>query len=288
MITLARGGLELDIAPEIGGSLTRFTFDRRHVLRNVAPGMTGAQDACCYPLVPYANRIENGLLRFGGQEHRIKRNLGDHPHPLHGHGWRRTWRVESISHDSATIAYDHEPDDWPWAYTAEQFFALGDGTLSVRLALRNRGAQPMPCSLGLHPFFPRTAATRLTASVQGMWEANSTMIPTKRVQAASSVDLGRGVLVDKAPAIDNCFTDWRPPAQIQQADSGLAVALDGSPECRFFHLFVPAGEAYFAAEPVTAMPNAFNRPEPAAVTGLRTLEPGEEFSIGMQLAVRRR
>jgi aldose 1-epimerase len=145
----------------------------------------------------------------------------------------------------------------------------------------------MPTSLGFHPYFPRTASTRLTASVAGMWKADSTTIPTEHVTGSPLLDLARGALVDKAPFVDNCYTGWHPPARIDQPDSGLTISLDASPECTFFHVYAPVGQNFFCAEPGSAMPNAFNRPEPANVTGVRTLGPGESFSIEMRIAVRR-
>ena len=65
----------------------------------------------------------------------------------------------------------------------------------------------------------------------------------------------------------------------------LMVALSASPECTFFHVYIPQNKNFFAAEPVSAMPNSFNRPEPASVTGARMLAPGESFTIEMRLSV---
>ena len=287
MITLAHGGLELDLAPEIGGAVTRLAFEGKDVLRPAPKGAFTPLEACTFALVPYANRIENCVLHFQGREDRLRKNFGDHPHSLHGHGWQTAWRVVSLSRDQATLAYDHEADDWPWTYSAEQVLTLANGGFNHRLTVRSRDARPMPTSLGFHPYFPRMASTRLTASVKGMWEADSTMIPTEHVAASSLIDLEQGVLVAKAPFVDNCFTGWRSPARIDQPDLGLTISLEGSAECAFLHCYMPVGENFFCAEPGCAMPNAFNRPEPASVTGMRTLGPGESFSIEMHIAVRR-
>jgi aldose 1-epimerase len=195
--------------------------------------------------------------------------------------------VSSLSRDQAALAYDYEAGDWPWTYSAEQVLTLADGGFKHRLTIRSRDAKPMPTSLGFHPYFPKMASTRLTASVAGMWKANETMIPTEHVAGSPLLDLAHGAPVDKAPFVDNCYTGWRSPARIDQPSSGLTISLEASPECTFFHIYVPVGQTFFAAEPVSAMPNAFNRPEPASVTGARTLGPGESFSIEMRIAVRR-
>ncbi len=286
MIALKQGGLELDLAPEVGGAVTRFVFEGKNVLRPAPKGAFTQRDACTFALVPYANRIEEGVFHFQGRDVRLTRNFGDHPHSLHGHGWQTAWCVVSLSRDQAVLAYDHEADDWPWTYGAEQVLTLTNGGLTHRLTVRSRDGKPMPTTLGFHPYFPRTASTRLTASVAGMWNSNGTQIPTEHVAGSPLLDLAHGALVDKAPFVDHCHTGWRSPARIDQPDIGLTISLEGSPECTFLHIFVPVGQNFFCAEPVSAMPNAFNRPEPASVTGTRTLGPGESFSIEMRLAIR--
>jgi len=287
MIALAQGGMELDLAPEIGAAVTRFAFEGQDVLRPTPKGAFTVGDASSFALVPYANRIENGVLHFQGREYSLPRTFKDHPHSMHGDGWLTAWRVTSLSRDQATLAYDHEAGDWPWTYGVEQVFALADSGLNIRLTLRNRDTKPMPASLGFHPYFPRMTSTRLTASVAGMWKSDETELPAEHVTGSPLLDFARGAPLDKAPFVNNCYTGWRPPARIDQPDSGLTISLEASPECTFFHIFIPVGQRFFAAEPVSVMPNAFNRPEPASITGARTLGPGESFSIEMRIAVRR-
>jgi aldose 1-epimerase len=286
MIELARGGVALAILPELGGSVTRFDFEGRPVMRPAPKGATNPLDCCSFPLVPYANRIEHGVLKFEGREYRLPLNFGDHPHALHGHGWQTAWRVETVSKDRASIAFDHAPDAWPWAYTAVQEFGLTSDGARMRMTVRNRDGKPMPISLGFHPYFPRYPGSRLIARVAGMWQSDPTMIPTVHVDGSPLLDLAGGAMISQAPFVDNCFTGWHPPARIEQPEEGLAITLEASAECPFFHVFVPVGMDYFCAEPGTAMPNAFNRPEPAGVTGARVVAPGGSLSIEMRIAVR--
>lgn len=286
MITLGRGSLELDVAPEIGGSVVGLTFENRPVLRPVPRGTTNVLETASFPLVPYANRIENGILKFQGKEYRLPLNFGDHPHSLHGHGWQGAWRVDSLSRDRAALAFDHAADAWPWAYSAEETFALTDDGVVIELSLRNRSDSAMPYSLGLHPYFPRVPGSAITASVDGMWDSDATQIPTRKVAATTLIDLGKTQAVAKAPFVDNTFTGWKGPARITQPELGFEVELSASADCRFFHVFIPQGADFFCAEPTTAMPNAFGRPEGAAETGAGVLAPGATASMQMRLAVR--
>lgn len=286
MITLGRGKFELDIAPEIGGAITRFECGDIPVMRPVAPGETNVLEMCSFPLVPYANRIAGGVFSFGGKEYRLPLNFGAHPHSLHGHGWQLPWRVEILSRDRISLAFDHAPDAWAWAYSAEQVFTMTDDGLVLALTLRSRDDKPMPYSLGLHPYFPRRPGSKLKAAVKGMWFADATLMPTDHVNADKLVDLNAGQTIAQSPFVDNTFTGWQGPAVITQPELGLEITMTASANAPFLHAFIPEGADFFCVEPTTAMPNAFNRPESAAVTGVQVLAPGATATIEMRLAIR--
>ena len=44
-------------------------------------------NAACYPLVPFSNRIANGRLVFDGQRFKLEPNWPGVRHPMHGEGW---------------------------------------------------------------------------------------------------------------------------------------------------------------------------------------------------------
>jgi aldose 1-epimerase len=286
MITLGRGKFELDIATEFGGAITRFEIGNKPVMRHVAHGETNVLEMCEFPLVPYANRIANGTFEFGGRQYRLPLNFGDHPHSLHGHGWQAPWRTGVLSRDRVTLTYEHAPDAWDWAYTAEQVFTITDDGLALALSLKNRSDKPMPYSLGFHPYFPRRPGSELKAAVKGMWLADDTMLPTEHVEAGRLVDLNAGQIVSKAPFVDNTFTGWQGPAIITQPELGLEITLTASANSSFLHAFMPEGADFFCAEPTTAMPNAFNRPESPDVSGAKVLAAGATETLEMRIAVR--
>jgi aldose 1-epimerase len=62
----------------------------------------------------------------------------------------------------------------------------------------------------------------------------------------------------------------------------MNVRMTAAPDFGFLHLYTPPGEVYFCAEPVSAIPNAVNQNDPAAV-GLRALAPGESASGWMRI-----
>ena len=107
--------------------------------------------------------------------------------------WVGSGRGAWSGHDdsSALLALEHaakgaDARAWPWPFRATQWFGLaaheGGATLTVKLALVNTGDAPFPFGLGLHPFFPRTAATELDFDVDGVWEndADAVADPSRR------------------------------------------------------------------------------------------------------------
>lgn len=265
------------ISPELGGSILRYVFRGRDVLRPAAEDVRDPLETACFSLVPFANRIAQGAFVWNGRTIRLPRNFGDHPHVLHGHGWQAMWRVISHIGPHALLRYEHAAGDWPWTYVAEQSFDLVDGALHAALSVRSASGEPMPASLGFHPYFPRQAGTRLTTQVQGVWLSNDSCIPTRLAGPAHFFDLANGAAM--APLVDHCHTGWNGEALIEQ--EGLRVHLS-APNCTFLHIYAPVDGDCFCAEPVTAMPDAMNRPR--EISGLRALAAGETFSIRMVIA----
>lgn len=285
MITLTDRDYKLVVSPELGGSVIEFSRKGKPVLRTVSAGVTGAGDTGCFPLIPYANRIANGVFTFEGKQIHLPMTFEGHPHSLHGHGWRTAWNVIEQSATKLVLQYTYAAESWPWSYKAEQIFELGADGLTVTLAVENHSDSAMPFSLGLHPWFPRTDKTVLTAEVDKVYLADDTTLPTDAVAGDHFLDLAHGAKLVDAPFVDHCHTGWHGPAVIDQPDLGMKVTLTASPDCSFLHIYAPVGSDFVCAEPVTTMPNAVNRPEPASVSGARVLVPKKRFAMTMSIRV---
>jgi aldose 1-epimerase len=276
-IALESGDARLLIDPSSGGAIARYTWRNRNVLRAAPPNANGPLAMACFPLVPFANRIAHGIFRWDDRTIVLRRNFGEHA--IHGHGWESAWTVTATARAGLTLAFEHHAGDWPWSYRAEQAFALADGVLHMSLSVTNRDKSSMPVSLGFHPYFPKVRETHLATQVGSVWLSDETQIPTVKAEASRFLDLAHGAALADAPFVDHCHGGWQGTATIGQP--GLRVTLRA--DAPLLHVFVPPGADYFCAEPVTAMPDAVNRSEPAAETGLRALAPGATFSLAMTL-----
>jgi aldose 1-epimerase len=169
-LVLESGGARIVVSPLDGGRLASVTVGGLELLSGgPADGPMGWGS---YPMVPWAGRIRHGRFAFGGREHRLP--LGLPPHAIHGVVYDRPWTIV----DAATIAIDLD-ERWPYRGRVTQRFAVEPGGLEVALTVE--AGEPMPATVGWHPWFRRTlvpgdprvelrfdAATMLVRDAEGM------------------------------------------------------------------------------------------------------------------------
>ena len=278
-VVLTSGDARAELAPGLGGSVLSFTVGGRDVLRPTPEGASDVLATGCFPLVPYCNRIRDGVFAFEGESVRLEPNMGDHPPPLHGQGWRTAWTAAAVSSERAVLTLEHAPDDWPWAWRAEQTFSLRPDGLRIELSVVNTDRRPMPAGLGLHPFIPVTGATRLKAQTDGVWLVDEAPLPVSRHAGAWGRDWAAGAPVAGLELIDHCFTGWRGPAEVSEPGIGTTT-ITASAHGRWLHVFIPPRQGHLCVEPVTHMPDPFAREG----SGIAVLAPGAALSIWMDVA----
>jgi aldose 1-epimerase len=287
LVTLCAGNLRLQLSPSMGGAISAFEWidgDRsRPILRKCHSPLEKVLDASSFPLVPYVNRMRGGCFTFRGRVVRLAPNMAGDPSPLHGQGWLNPWQVEEAGDRSARLGYRHEPGEWPWAYDASQEFSVDEGGLSIRLTCRNASDEPMPCGLGVHPYFPCGPETRIDTRVECAWTVDKQVLPVAKVPAEGRYDLKNRLACGQD--LDNGFGGWGGEARMADSDWPYELRLS-SPEAKFFQLYSPPSGGIFVAEPVTHANCALNHPESEwPELGMRVLEPGEEMSLDVRIEV---
>jgi aldose 1-epimerase len=287
LVSLSAGNLRLELSPSIGGAISALEWRdgerAQEILRKCNNPLKNVLDAACFPLVPYVNRIRGGRFSFRGREVTLAPNMAGDPSPLHGQGWLNPWTVEGSTEASATLSYDHQPGEWPWAYHARQELVLDARGLSARLECRNRSDDPMPCGLGFHPYFRCGPETRLDARVTHVWTIDEQVLPVDRVQATGRYDLEHRNICGQD--LDNGFAGWGGEARMTDPGWPFELVMS-SPDASFFQLYSPTDGGTFVAEPVTQANAALNAPEEEwPQLGLRVLEPGQAMSLAMRIEV---
>jgi aldose 1-epimerase len=274
----------LVLDPDMGAAVTSLTHRGSAVLQNRAQRVVNAMDAACFALVPFANRIADGRLWHAGRQWPIARIYAADPHPLHGVGWQARWQI--IDSAAERLAVEHVYDGgpaWPWPYVARQHLVIDVDGVSFTLGIVNRADEPVPIGLGFHPAFPVAADTCLQADVGKVWLVDDRLLPTVRVAADHFADWRSGAPVRRDSLIDNCHEDWQ--HQFTVATARRTTRVRASTGLDWLHIFVPPASDTFCVEPVSHMPDGFNRSDIEPRTGTRLLGPGELFEVQMRIQV---
>ena len=241
VLRLAAPGVEAVIDLVAGGRIASFVVDGHELLRTA--GATPIEWGS-FPMAPWAGRIRHGTFAFDGATHRLPIRLP--PHAIHGTVLDRRWQVVG----DGVIAADLGPD-WPFAGMAIQQFELSEGALTCRLEVR--ADEPMPASLGWHPWFVRRPAgvpaeLELELDAGAMYERDEEGIATTHR------------VVPPAGPWDDCFTDLRRPPVLRWPGFLELIVESDCPDWVVY----TAPEDALCVEPQTAPPDALNR-QPAIV-----------------------
>lgn len=287
-LKLAAGDLQIEVAPAIGGAIARFDYvreDRRTpVLRSSPSPLRSVLDAASFPMVPFVNRIRGGSFDFRGRTVRLEPNMAGDPSPLHGQGWLGAWQVVTSSETEAELVFVHPAGEWPWPYEARQRFALRPDGLDTSISCRNTGDEPMPCGVGIHPYFNCGPETRIETSVSHVWTVDDQVLPVERVPATGRFDIADSPVCGRD--LDNGFDGWSGTALFGDPGWPFDIALT-APGVSYFQLYSPVAGGIFVAEPVSHANDALSAPEADwAGLGIRILEPRETMELAARIEVR--
>jgi len=294
IVWLHHAGQHLGLVPTLGGSVAAWQIDdpqeagaRIDLWRPWDGATPDLYQLASFAMVPWSNRISGGGFEHAGQFPPMRPNRVGEPYPIHGDGWLQPWQLAQPAPDTLQMQLRSERFDGnPYEYECVQTFRLVDGGLDQSVQLRHLGALPLPYGLGLHPWFPRTPATRITAPVQGVWLCGDDPLPTQHTQHfPPGWDLNSG-----APAngglIDNAYTGWGGTAHIDWPERGLRLTAhmpdfekDGGTAQHYCLVYRPPQGPAFCFEPITQPINAFHQP---GQPGLRTLAQGEAMVMNVQ------
>lgn len=288
-IDLRAGSFDARIS-ETGGLLTRLHWNGPKgvvpLLRD-APQDADALRSSCYPLVPFGNRVRDNRFTFQGQNHRFLPNTDWDPHYLHGEGWLGRWDAAETDEASVRLTFAFPGGaGTPYAYDAEQVFAVEDGAFVMRLSVTHRGGAPLPYGLGWHPYFAMTPKTTLEAFARGFRTEVEGWLPGERAPIPADLDFS-------APRrlphrwVNSGFEDWSGQAVIRWPERAAELTLTADPAFRHAFVFVSDtafdptyARDYFCFEPMTHLADGHNMPD---LGGLAVLGPGETLSGSIRL-----
>ena len=293
LVTLHAGALRAVLAPAVGGALAAFyevtPKGPLHWLRPATSAAFTERDPlrmASFPLFPYCNRIRDARFEFDGVTIDLAGNVRvlavTDRSALHGNAWRHPWRIGARTESSVDLHFEHEPDaripgDWPFRYRAQQRIALSGGALVITLSAQNLAERPMPFGMGHHPYYPRTASTRVQADVQAMWHADADVLPTHLGPHPAVDALHEGMSPD-AFDLDNNFANWSREATIAWPDEQRRLTMTADAPFDHMVVYAPANDPQLCVEPVTNTTDCFNAAVPREQVGGCVLQAGEELA----------
>jgi aldose 1-epimerase len=184
-----------------GGRLASFVVDGRELL--VTEGL-GQFAWGSFPMAPFAGRVRDGAFSFRGRRWQLAIEMP--PHAIHGTVLDRPWRAL----DDRTIGTELG-SGWPFAGRVVQHFELEAGRLRFRLEIH--ADEPMPASIGWHPWFlrqpPAVAGSPSTVPLTSPLELDLDAGAMYRRDADGITTTDR--IASGPGPWDDCFTDLRRP-----------------------------------------------------------------------------
>jgi len=243
-------------------------------------------------LMPWPNRIRDGVYTFGGAEHRLALTEPSRHNASHGLARWAAWTLEEHTSNSVSLGYRlMAQSGYPWTVDLHVLYDLSPDGLTVTQTATNMSTSPAPYAQGAHPYLLAG-----TGPVDG-WELT--------LPAATRLRVDDRLLPVDRESVDGMSYDFRvarPVAEtvLNDAFTDLERNLDGIASVilrdpitghgtelwvdehhRWLQLYTgddtPTPRQSLAVEPMTAPADAFRSGDDLTTLAPRG-EPGHELS----------
>jgi aldose 1-epimerase len=282
-VSISSHGYDADVA-SVGATLRGLRHDGREIVGSfeadeLRPYYRGAT------LVPWPNRVVDGLYSFDGVDYVLPLTEPDRGHALHGLASWLDFAVADQATDSVRLlAHVPAQAGYPFPLTVEVLYSVGADGLRTRVITTNDGAARAPYGVGPHPYLVAGEGliddwTLELPAAQMLEVGGERLVPTELVPVAGRTDFRSPKLLGDTQ-LDNAFTDLqrgtdgRIRVRLRAAD-GHGVEMNWGEGLDWVQIFTsdlptPEGRREAVAiEPMTCPPDAFN-----TTTDLIVLEPG--------------
>ena len=146
----------------------------------------------------------------------------------------------------------------------------------------------MPLGMGHHPYYPRTADTRIYTEVAAMWRSNADLLPEDLIQHPAVHAMASDDGLDPAGFdLDNNFTDWSRTATIAWPAERRRLIMQADPAFAHLVVFAPsAAPDLLCVEPVSNTTDWLNAPRTGKGArdgyGGQILAPGEAVTASFR------
>jgi aldose 1-epimerase len=286
----------VSIAPSIGNIAFRMTVKGHDVLRwphadmtafKATPNQTGI------PFMgPWINRLDEQAFYANGKRYPFDMTLGNVRGTLPIHGFLTStseWQLVStdVGQGGATVTsrleFFRQPSwmkQWPFAHTIEMTHILRDGVLEVLTTITNMSAEPMPISIGFHPYFQLTDSPRdewtISVGARTHLKLQPNRLPTGETEPIAAPFTGGVPLRDYD--LDDGFMDLvrdgRGRATMSVYGKGQRLDVQFGPNYRAAVVWAPKPQNFICFEPMAGITNALNLAQRGIYKELQHVAPG--------------
>ncbi|WP_414631831.1 aldose epimerase, partial [Bifidobacterium sp. UBA4282] len=198
------------VITELGAALRKLTYQGKNVIatfgaNEVAPASSGQL------LIPYPNRIEDGVYTFEGKTYELPIDEHERRNAIHGYGYRAYWTLENLDESTVTLSW-RVPNmaGYPFDVVVAVTYTLTDNGLSLTVAARNNGETNAPWALAIHPWLAN-GFDGYGDEIDGQNAQCSLMVP-----ADTHVTVDDRLLPTGTEPVDGTKYDFREPMKLDQ------------------------------------------------------------------------
>ena len=291
---------EVRIAPSVGNNSYEMTVKGKRVFwtpyQNVGEFAAKPVHLGNPLLWPWANRIDGTSYYANGKKYTLNTDLGNvrpgpNNTPIHGLiTYTNLWSVvksEAVDGGAmvtARLEFWRRPElmaQFPFAHNIEMTYRLKDGALAVETAIENLSSEPLPVSLGYHPYFQINDAPRdqwrVHLPAKDKMTLSNRLIPTGERQGNPYADpqsLSGTVLDD---VFDGLTRDADGFARFWVEGKKERITVEYGPKYTVAVVYAPPGRGFICFEPMTGITNAFNAAQAGWYKGLESVAPGQTW-----------
>ena len=307
----AKHDTTVSIVPSVGNIAFEMTVKGQNILRwpfasveefKAKPAMQGI------PFMgPWANRLDEQAFYANGRRYALDMELGNVRGAIPIHGFLTTnnqWKVVEVKADgrsaraTSRLEFYRQPlwmKQFPFAHTIDMTYTLQDGVLQVATRIENLSVDPMPVSIGYHPYFQLTDSTRdewtISLGAKTHWVLAPNKVPTGETQPIESVLPDPRAVALKDHDLDHVFGDL-----VRDASGRAVMTVKGKsqqldvvvgPNYRAMVVYAPrpapAGQSpaapaqnrnFICFEPMAGITNAMNLAHKGLYKELQSIAPG--------------
>jgi aldose 1-epimerase len=285
----AKTQVAVAIVPSVGNVAFEMTVKGQHVLRwpyESIEQFRGKPSLSGIPFMgPWANRLDEQAFYANGKRYAFDMELGNVRGTIPIHGFLSStnqWKVVEVKSDGSSawatsrLEFFRNPmwmKQFPFAHTIDVTYRLQGGVLEVRTKIENLSQEPMPVSIGFHPYFQLTDSPRdewtISVGAKTQWLLAPNKVPTGETEPIEKFLPNPASVPLKDFDLDHVFGDLvrdssgRAVMTVKGKSQQLDVLV--GPNYRAMVMYAPKPQAggaqnrnFICFEPMVGITNAMN------------------------------